>query len=262
MKYCDQFEKIYSKNNFIVEMTWHQFVENGHRRDIIHYLNCLNHPSNPHNVRYGEKQPSIYKGMQKPFTDKCINKLITQYDLTFDESIYMFLTNVSRTYIDNSFTPFFNFDELRHLYKKTGLSNLIDNKDKIFVSKTNDRISISIDTYFTNIKYFMIKLHHGTFNGDIINHLEVEIFYIYLGKTLELNNFVLKNGTIWTLIDDDDNNTHIKRCDECNDKYFTENYVDYHYHDYITYQLILPSILDLCVLTVYNEYQSVCRWDG
>lgn len=262
MKYCDHFEKIYTENNFIVNMTWQQFVENGHYRDIIHYLNCLNDPSNPHNVRYDQKQPYIYKEMQKPFTNKGINKLITQYDFTFDESIYMFLTKISRTYIDNSFTPFFDFCNLRHLYNMTGVVDLIKNKDKIFMSKTNDHILIEIDTYFTNIEYFMIELHHDTFNGDVDNHLNVDKFYIYLGKTLELNNFVLKNGTIWTRLYDDDKNNHIKRCNECNNENFTENYEDYHNHDYITYELILPSILDLCVLTVYNRYNPVCRWNG
>jgi hypothetical protein len=269
MKYCNELVEVYSKMNFIIDMTWEEFVSNGHYKDIIHYLNCLNDPENPSNNN---------KFMKKPFVDDDIKKL-NKYYLTFDESIYKYLTEISQSYIDDSFTSFFSksfFDERsRNIQNVTNdVKNFVINKDKIFIYEKNEYTLISVDTFFTNTEYFMINLPFDWYN----NHLELGQLCIYLGETLQLDNFILKNGSIWRQInkytdedEDEDEDVyvdanknkqieHIKRCNECDHDNFTSN--DYHDHNYITYELLMPSILDLCVLTFYHGYQPVCRWGG
>lgn len=94
----------------------------------------------------------------------------------------------------------------------------------------------------------MIELHNYTFDGYTDDDLNMNNLYIYLRRTLELNNFVLKNGTIWTRLYDDENDEN--------------DYIENYDNSCVKYKLILPSILDLCVLTFYNKYDSVCRWES
>lgn len=70
---------------------------------------------------------------------------------------------------------------------------------------------------------------------------------MYMGNTIKINDFMINNGIIFKKLDND------------NSYYDTETNI---FHQYETYIIELPSILDLCIITFYHEYHSVCRWDG
>lgn len=110
----------------------------------------------------------------------------------------------------------------------------------ISLSQKHNRILITVDIANTNFDCFLIQLPNST------NEIDQNLF-MYMGNTIEINNVTLNNGIIFKKLDNDicyyDEKTNI-------------------YHQYETYIIEFPSILDLCILTFYHRYQPVCRWNG